>query len=275
MQALGSPNGIPDLVGELRVSLREILLAHWYPAVVDEQCGGYLSNLAHDWAPGRDQDKMIVTQARHVWTTSKALDFFSEQREEYLAMATHGVAFLRDKMWDRERGGFVSLVSRDGTWKRGGDAYTQGKTSYGNAFAIYALAAHYAASRDLASLILAERAFRWLDDHMHDPKHGGYFRFVGPDDAVLVDGWRGHPPKDQNSSIHLLEAFTELYSVRPDPTVRDRLEELLLLVRDRLATEKGYLRQWFEADWTPAALRDSREVAARAKPRAGRCLLRP
>jgi mannobiose 2-epimerase len=61
--------------------------------------------------------------------------------------------------------------------------------------------------------------------------------------------------KDQNSSIHLLEAFTELYGVWRNPKVRERLEELLVLIRDKITHPKGYLQLFFERDWTPVSFR--------------------
>lgn len=251
------------LADTIRASLRRDVLAPWYPRVVDTEYGGFLSNFAYDWEMLPLQDKMIVTQTRHVWTAARAAAFFPEERDMYLAAAAQGVDFLRESMWDEEYGGFVSLVSRDGASRQGGDAFTQGKTAYGNAFAIYGLAAYHDVSGDTAALGLAQRTFRWLDAHAHDPEYGGYFQFVTRDGTALQDGWGGQPPKDQNSSIHLLEAFTELYHVWPDPVLRDRLEEMLVLIRDTLVAEPGYLRLFFERDWTPLSFRDSSEAVRR------------
>ena len=51
--------------------------------------------------------------------------------------------------------------------------------------------------------------------------------------------------KDQNSSIHLLEALTELYKAWPDALVKERLQEMLVLIRDKIVTQKGYLQLFF------------------------------
>ena len=51
--------------------------------------------------------------------------------------------------------------------------------------------------------------------------------------------------KDQNSSIHILEALTELYHVWPEPLVRLRLQEMLSLIRDKMVSKKGYLILFF------------------------------
>lgn len=252
-----------SLADSVRHSLVADLLDPWYPRAVDSVHGGYFSDFGFDWEQLPQQDKFIVTQARHVWTLARAAEFLPVRRETYLRAAAHGVTFLRDTMWDEDGGGFVSLVTQEGELKAVGGTFTQGKTAYGNAFAIYGLAAYADVSGDTAALSLAQRTFRWVDEHMHDSEEGGYFQFVDRDNVLLPDGLGEHPPKDQNSSIHLLEAFTELYQVWPDPVLRDRLEEMLLLVRDTMVAEDGYLRLFFERDWTPVSHRDSSEAFIR------------
>ena len=210
------------LADTVRRSLRHELLAAWYPRAIDREFGGFLSQFEHDWKASGAQDKMIVTQARHVWTTARAAQVFPADTMLRAATA-HGYRFLRDRMWDREHGGFYWLVTRDGT-PRSEDGRLL-KQSYGEAFAIYALAAYYDVSRDTAALRLAQETFRWLDAHAHDRVHRGYFNYMERDGTPLREGLGRNTAKDQNSSIHLLEGFTELYRVWPDATVRDRLRD--------------------------------------------------
>jgi len=68
------------LADTMHTSLREELLASWYPRAVDTEYGGFLSNFAYDWQVLPAQDKMIVTQARHVWTTARAAAFGTRGR---------------------------------------------------------------------------------------------------------------------------------------------------------------------------------------------------
>lgn len=253
-----------DVLADSVVSmLEQDVLDPWYPASVDTLDGGFLSEFAFDWELVGRQDKMVVTQARHVWTTARAAEFFPEQRDAYLAMSRQGVDFLMDKMWDRERGGFYSFVSRDGTVLRGTDVFTSGKTAYGNAFAIYGLAAYARAADSDEVLDHAKVAFRWLDEHAHDSTYGGYYQFFSRDGTPERSGRGTDPAKDQNSSIHILEALTELYQVWPDATVRERLEEMLHIVRDTIRTDPGYLQLFFTEDWTPISYRDSSEAVRR------------
>ena len=57
--------------------------------------------------------------------------------------------------------------------------------------------------------------------------------------------------------IHLLEAFTELYQVWPDALLRERLNEMLLLIRDKITTPKGNLILFFQPDWTPISFQNT------------------
>ena len=247
-----------EIAVEMERSIKTEILDPWYPKSLDTVYGGFLSAFTFDFKPADDQDKMIVTQARHVWTNAKASLLFPAV-SHYRTSAEHGYRFLRDVMWDKKHGGFHTLVDGEGNPKESGFAP---KEAYGNAFALYALAAYYQALGDTAALSLAKKQFNWLEEHSHDPVHKGYFQHMEIDGTPVkrnsderstsVLGY-----KDQNTSIHILEALTELYLVWPDPLVRERLNEMLVLIRDTITTPKGYLTLFLEPDWTPVTFADS------------------
>ncbi|WP_296705610.1 AGE family epimerase/isomerase [Algoriphagus sp.] len=244
------------LAEEMEQHLKSEVLDKWYPQSMDTVDGGFLSNFSYDFKPRENQEKMIVTQSRHVWTNSKASQKYPEV-EYFKQGATHGFEFLRDKMWDYENGGFHWLVN-----KQGQQIGNPMKTAYGNAFGIFALAAYFQSSGDPAVLSFAKDAFHWLDKHAHDSINGGYYQHLDPDGTPIsrpddTPSTSDLGYKDQNSSIHILEAFTELYHVWPDPILKDRLEEMLLLIRDQIVTERGYLTLFLYSDWNPVSYRDS------------------
>lgn len=245
------------LVQELEYAAKEQLMDKWYPLALDHDDGGYYSQITQDFKIGEKHDKMIVTQARHIWTNAKAAGFYPEN-QKYLDYSEHGFQFLRDKMWDSVHGGFHNLVTKEGepVLQKG-----QEKTAYGNAFAIYGLAEYYRASGNEEALELAKDAFYWLEKMAHDPEHKGYFNTLEIDGTPIkrTSEWPSTSDvgyKDQNSSIHLLEAFTTLYEVWPDELLRERLEELLILIRDTITTDKGHMNLFFEPDWTPVSFKD-------------------
>ncbi len=255
--AVESNKAKATLIQEMHQSLEKDILSNFYPRVIDNEYGGYISNWTWDWDPMDRQAKMVVTQARHIWTSSKAATFTGDN-ETWLPIAEHGFKYLRDVMWDSEHGGFHWMLDLEGkpiTYGR--EKPIRYKQAYGISFAIYALAAYYEVSKDTEALELAKQAFYWLEDHAHDPEHLGYFNNLQSDGTPYKD-WLGLiPPKDQNSSIHLMEAFSELYLVWKDPLLKKRLEEMLHLVRDVQMDERGFIYLFFEADWTPVSYRNA------------------
>ncbi len=239
-------------------SLKHDLLDIYYPRSLDIVYGGFLSTFTFDFTPTGSQEKMIVTQSRHTWTNSKAALRYPKKLY-YRRDATAGFHFLADVMWDKQYGGFYTLVTRNGEILPGDPA---DKNAYGNAFAIYALAAYYQLTRNDSALTLAKKTFYWLEAHSHDPLHKGYFQHMKRDGEpirrtmnTLATAETGY--KDQNSSIHLLEALTELYEVWKDPLVRERLQEMLFLIRDTIITQRGNLGLFFTWDWKPVSVKDS------------------
>jgi len=242
---------------EMEKSMRTELLDKWYPQSMDTVYGGFLSSFTFDFKPTGAQDKMIVTQARHTWSNAKASLWFPNTAY-FKTGARHGFLFLKNVMWDKKYGGFYTLVNRQGQVKNNDIP----KNAYGNAFGIYASAAYYEASGDTAALNLAKKAFMWLEEHAHDKIYKGYYMHLQTDGTPIhrtnsVSSMSDLGYKDQNSSIHLLEAFTELYSVWKDDLLRERLQEMLLLIRDTITTKKGYLVLFFQPDWKPISFRDS------------------
>ncbi|GGH01657.1 AGE family epimerase/isomerase [Mucilaginibacter phyllosphaerae] len=250
------------LAAEMRASMVNKLLKQWYPRAIDTMDGGFLSTFSYNFKPVGNQDKMIVTQARHIWSNAKAAQLFPDVKY-YAYGAKHGYFFLRDVLWDKQYGGFYTYTDRQGKVKQSNFAQ---KEAYGNAFALYALAAYYQQSGDTSALNLAKREFIWLEQHSHDPIHKGYFQHMERD-GTPVNRPAGISPnaelgyKDQNTSIHLLEAFTELYQVWPDELLRARLQEMLTLLTQTIINPKGYLQLFFQPNWTPVSLKDSSATA--------------
>lgn len=250
-----------SLANEMEMWMLKACVDPWYPRIIDSTYGGFLSDFNYKWELQGRQNKMIVTQARHVWTASVLTEQYPDN-DLYPQVAEHGFQFLKDKMWDTEHGGFYQLVNQQGEPVRDDPTHGLVKTAYGNSFGMYGLAAYYRISKKEEVLDLAKSTFHWLEQHSHDPQKGGYFQFLLQDGTPLEEG-HTNPAKDQNSSIHLLEALTELYMVWPDSLLKERVREMLLLVRDTITTDYGSLTLFLDKDWNPATNRDSSEEVIR------------
>jgi cellobiose epimerase len=251
---------------ETEAMLRRDVLGVWFPRTVDNLHGGFYSDFARDWQPTRSEGKFSVFQGRMTWIASQIVMRRPDLKKQYLPIVQHGVDFLSNVLWDKKYGGFFWGVDDDGKIT---PRYSDGKELYGISFCIYGAAAAYQATQDPKALELAQKAFRWIDEHAHDARNGGYFEWLtregkvveGNPDAVTLHAIPlGSFPigyKSMNTHIHLLESFTQLYEVWKDDTLRQRLEELLAINRDRICVQPGVMNLYFTYDWRPIPDHDS------------------
>ena len=235
---------------QARSSLERILtqniIPFWYPGVIDANDGGYRLN--HD-LQGRwrgPASKCLVTQARTLWFFSRLINS-TYRIPDYLAAASQGYEFLRDRMWDRQFGGFYWEVDSPGH-----SAVRSEKQIYGQAFAIYALTEYATASGDSFAKNTASELFGLIETKAHDKRYGGY-RDILQRDWTPLSASRMYdrvPIKRMNTHLHLLEAITNFYSVTKDALARERLIELILINsnsvvrKDIGACTDRYLENW-------------------------------
>src|SRR5882724_3073367 len=69
------------IAAEMETHMKREILDKWYPLAVDTAFGGFLSSFTYDFKPSGAQDKMIVTQARHTWSNSKAAGLYPNEKK--------------------------------------------------------------------------------------------------------------------------------------------------------------------------------------------------
>ena len=248
--------GVP--VSEIEMQLHN-LLNNYYPRIIDTINGGYWTNLENDWTLSENQNKMLVTQARGLWTAARAAELFPDN-PVFRKAADHGFRFLTAQMWDTVNGGFFQHYYIDSAQKT--DATF--KLTYGNAFALYGLSQYARINKDPEAIDWVRKSFDWLEKELHDSVYRGYYNIFVPanvnvdyDKAVNKAGWGQDNWKDQNTSIHLMEAFTVAYQVLQEEPIKARLIEMLELVRDSMTNDDGTLDLYFTKTWQPISHRDS------------------
>ena len=244
------------LAAEVDSALNADVIDVWFPRSVDHEHGGFHTHFTRDWRWAPGDGKFSVMQGRMTWVAAQIAMRDSQRKSEFLPIVQQGVSYLENVMWDKQDGGFFWGLDDDGHIT---PAFTDGKHLYGISFCIYGLAAAYEATGDPEALALAKKAYRWTDRHAHDSVHGGYHEWLARDGTPV----QPHAPsgqvaagpigplgfKSMNTHIHLLEAFTGLYKVWPNPALRARLEEMLAIVRDKICVEPGAMNLFFTADW--------------------------
>jgi cellobiose epimerase len=251
--------------GEARNSLERILtqniIPFWYPGIIDTSDGGYRLNhdVAGTWRG--PANKSLVTQARTLWFFSRLVNS-KYGTCEYLAAARHGYEFLRDRMWDREFGGFY--------WEVDASGHSLGrleKQIYGQAFALYALSEYAATSGDLSAKRTAEELFMLIQTKAHDQRYGGYRDILQRDWTPLPVSGVAHADelvsiKRMNTQLHLLEAITRFYNLTGDVLARERLIELILVNSNSVVRKDiGACTDRYLENWQPLAGPDHQRVS--------------
>lgn len=242
-----------------RKILKSSLVDFYLPACVDPVHGGYLESL-RDGMFAPTGERFLTQQGRQLWFFS-TLAINGIEKPAALAAARSGFEFLERHMRDRQHGGYYSKVSDSG------EPIDPRKHVYLNSFALYGLVAYHRASHDPAALTAAQDLFRILDEKAYDRKNGGYTEFFYRDWRPITDP--KEPPyvgaigvKTYNTHLHVLEALAELYRVWPDPLVRQRLQELVVINMNAVRHPQVFcnIDAW-RPDWriidTPANLKAS------------------
>jgi len=238
------PLSLPAYTQEARQELRRIL-TYWQIYAPDPK-GGFYGRVDAQNKPDPTASKAIVLNARILWTFSMAHRTFREP--VYKKLAQRAYVYLRDHFFDKANGGVYWSVNADGT-----PGETK-KQLYGHAFALYGLSEYVRMSGSGEALNLARRLYQTIEQRAFDPRHGGYVEAYAPDwrptDDYIMS--KGEARKSMNTSLHLLEAFTNLLRVWPDAGLRKQTRRMLeeTFLTHILDPEQRRMRLFFKDDWT-------------------------
>lgn len=242
-----------DYLERIETDLRGNILPFWMKRVA-RPGGGFFTSLTNDLIADPTAERGALLTARILWTFSAAYSHYHEP--SYLEMADRAYDDLIRHFLDPEFGGFWWSLAADG------EVLKDRKQVYGHAFAIYALAEYHAATGRREALDQAVAVYWLLEAHARDRVHGGYLeafaRSWKPIADVRLSEVDQNEPKSQNTHLHVMEAYTRLLGVWPDPSLRRSLTDLLEIMLGRIVNpDTAHLGLFFSEDWTPRSDRIS------------------
>ena len=230
---------------ELEEELQNILV-YWKTQTIDRENGGFYGRIDCNGRVDPVATKGSVLNARILWTFSSA--FLHTKDSSLLLTAHRAYEYLIDHFLDPENGGLFWSVHYNGT-----PADTK-KQVYAIAFAIYALSEYYTATQKEEIRDLAIRLFELIEKYAYDTQYGGYIEALTidwkPIDDLRLSNKDANEKKSMNTHLHVLEAYTALYTIWPDQKLKKQLIQLIQLFEDHIIhPQTHHGQQFFNEQW--------------------------
>ena len=239
---------LEKLKSEVKKELINNILPFWSQKMIDTENGGFYGQMdGHNQIVPR-ADKGGILNARILWTFSSA--YLQEKNPLYLEMANRAKTYILDHFFDHEHGGTFWTISFEGK------PTDTKKQIYSQAFFLYAFSEHYRASGDESSLHIAIDLFRMIEKRSFDQQFNGYFEAYSRDWNLLEDlrlsEKDANEKKSNNTHLHILEAYTNLYRVWKDKELAGQLRNLIHLFTERIVNQTTkHLELFFDEQWNP------------------------
>lgn len=222
------------------------ILDFWMTKVVDTSQGRFYGEVSNDNIPSLKAPKSAVLNARILWTFSAAYNYSPDA--QYLEMADRAWLYLRDHFIDPVHGGVYWSVDALGK------PFDKRKQFYAIAFALYACSEYYKATRYPEAKETAISLFHVIEKYGYDPNSDGYFEactesWEEPEDFRLSEK-DANEKKTMNTHLHIIEAYTNLYSCWKDEYLRQQIKKLLLRFSHSIIdADTGHLHLFFDEQW--------------------------
>jgi len=235
-----------EIKQQVKEELTHNILPFWSEKMIDNKNGGFYGQIKGDGQLVSDSNKGGILNARILWSFSSA--YLQQKNPLYLEMANQAKTYILDHFFDTEFGGTYWMVSFDGK------PVDTKKQIYSQAFFIYAFTEHYRASGEESSLQTALELFRIIEKYSFDPELNGYYEAYSCDWVLLEDLRLSekdeNEKKTMNTHLHVLEAYTNLYRVWKDETLKKQLRNLILIFTQKIVNQKTFhLDLFFDENW--------------------------
>jgi cellobiose epimerase len=242
------------LKSELNDELTKNLLPYWSGRMVDKLNGGFYGKINVNDQVFPDEDKGGILNARILWTYSSAYRVLKDT--SYLRLATRAKDYIMAHFIDKEYGGAYRSVTSTG---KPSDTRKQ---TYSQSFFIYGLAEYCRATGDKEALKAARDIFECFEKYALDKEFNGYFEVFTRDWQRSHDRLIGEKSdldeKTMNTSLHLMEAYANLYRVWPDKRMEERLRNMVEIFLDKIVDNKTYhLINFMGKNWNATSKIDS------------------
>lgn len=235
---------------EMQDVLQKNILRFWLDKMVDQEHGGFYGRIDGHEHLHADAEKGAILNARILWAFSAAYRVLGD--ETYLEAASRAKHYIIDHFIDSEYGGVYWSLDCNGK------PLDTKKQFYAIGFAIYGMSEYARATGDAEALKVAIDLYRCIEEHALDHEYNGYIEAMTRDWQPIADmrlsELDANYPKSQNTHLHIIEPYTNLYRVWKSDELKASLHNLIDIFTDRILNpETHHLDLFFDMDWKRGA----------------------
>ncbi len=217
----------------VRSWLFETALPFWAEHGIDRVHGGVHEALKFDGTPAAHPFKRLRVLARQIYCFSHAR--LMGWQGDADGILRHCLDTLTTTGWHPD-GGWIHLFNPDGSVRN------ETRDTYDHCFVMFGLAWLHRATGWPEAREWADRTLDYMDRHLADHAHGGYYETDGR-----------NLPRRANPHMHFLEAMMAWYEATGEEKYLDRAQAMVMLFdRHFFDTSTGTLSEFFNADWSPS-----------------------
>lgn len=226
--------------------LTNSILPFWRKNAIDNENSGFVASIDNCAIADTTKPKGIILNSRILWTFSAAFLHLGHHQDKTLAQRAFD--YLLNHFYDHEYGGFFWSLQPDGT------PLDRLKQIWAQAFAIYGLTEYYNVTADHSALNIAIDTFNAIEKNGFDSQNGGYISACLPDWAPYQHTDSPADEKSTGTHLHLLEAYTRLYSIWSDKILAQKLRQLIdLFLSIIVSSADNHLFLSFNENWEPTS----------------------
>ena len=235
---------------EMQDVLQKNILRFWLDKMVDQEHGGFYGRIDGHEHLHADAEKGAILNARILWAFSAAYRVLGDKT--YLEAASRAKHYIIDHFIDPEYGGVYWSLDCNGK------PLDTKKQFYAIGFAIYGMSEYARATGDAEALKVAIDLYRCIEEHALDHEYNGYIEAMTRDWQPIADmrlsELDANYPKSQNTHLHIIEPYTNLYRVWKSEELKASLHNLIDIFTDRILNpETHHLDLFFDMDWKRGA----------------------
>ncbi|MDD7172707.1 N-acyl-D-glucosamine 2-epimerase [Prevotella sp. P3-120] len=243
-------NIVSTMKTEMQDVLQKNILRFWLDKMVDQEHGGFYGRIDGHEHLHADAEKGAILNARILWAFSAAYRVLGDKT--YLEAASRAKHYIIDYFIDPEYGGVYWSLDCNGK------PLDTKKQFYAIGFAIYGMSEYARATGDAEALKVAIDLYRCIEEHALDHEYNGYIEAMTRDWQPIADmrlsELDANYPKSQNTHLHIIEPYTNLYRVWKSDELKASLHNLIDIFTDRILNpETHHLDLFFDMDWKRGA----------------------